>query len=162
MLDNSKQLNSDDAPYFAQVKTNYNFFHQQTLLVPCFHLFLLMPQTVQSLSTPEKRNEGTEHSSPQLPPRSPQYSRWRLNAGEFITGLFSVCSWEYTFIETLLHKYTLLCEIKKKLCVRFDGRSKYRPRSISKTLAPRLRFTATSWRFHTKCTFVRIRFWTRF
>ena len=78
----------------TQVKTNYNFFHQQTLLVPCFHLFLLMPQTVQSLSTPEKRNEGTEkvpHSSPQLPPRSPQYSRWRLNTGELIAGLFSVC-----------------------------------------------------------------------
>ena len=117
--------------YFAQVKTNYNFFHQQTLLVPCFHLFLLMPQTVQSLSTPEKRNEGTEkvpHSSPQLPPRSPEYSRWRLNTGKFITGLFSVCSWEYTFNETLLHKYTLLCEILKKLCVRFDGRRKNHPR----------------------------------
>ena len=60
-----------------------------------------MPQTVQSLSTPEKRNEGTSeacegtekvpHSSPQLPPRSPQYSRWRLNTGELITGLFSIC-----------------------------------------------------------------------
>ena len=130
--------------YFAQVKTNYNFFHHQTLLVPCFHLFLLMLQTVQSLSTPEKRNEGTEkvpHSSPQLPPRSPQYSRWRLNTGKFITGLFSVCSWEYTFNETLLLKHTLLCEIKKTLCVRFDGRRKYRPWNISKTLAPRLRFT---------------------
>ena len=114
--------------YFAQVKTNYNFFHEQTLLVPCFHLFLLRPQTVQSLSTPEKRNEGAEHSSPQLPPRSPQYSRWRLNAGEFITGLFSVCSWEYTFNETLPHKYTLLCEISQKLCVRFDGRRKNHPR----------------------------------
>ena len=43
--------------YFAQVKTNYNFFHQQTLLVPCFHLFLLMPQTVQSLSTPGEMGE---------------------------------------------------------------------------------------------------------
>ena len=60
------------------------------------------------------REMKASHSSPQLPPRSSQYSRWRLNAGEFITGLFSVCSWEYTFIETLLHKYTLLCEIKKK------------------------------------------------
>lgn len=126
-LNNPKKLSSDD----ARVKTNYNFFHQQTLLVPCFHLFLLKPQTVQSLSTPEKRNEGTEkvpHSSPQLPPRSPQYSRWRPNTGKFITGLCSVCSWEYTFNETLLHKYTLLCEILKKLCVRFDGRRKNHPR----------------------------------
>ena len=77
--------------YFAQVKTNHNFFHQQTLLVPCFHLFLLRPQTVQSLSTPEKRKMKVTHCSPQLSPRSPQHSRWRLNTGEFITGLFRVC-----------------------------------------------------------------------
>ena len=126
--------------YFAQVKTNYNFFHEQTLLVPCFHLFLLMPQTVQSLSTPEKRNEGTEHSSPQLPPRSPQYSRWRLNAGEFITGLFSVCG-NTPSLKLYFTNTPSYAKLKKKLCVRFDGRRKYRPRSISKTLAPRLRFT---------------------
>ena len=146
--------------YFAQVKTNYNFFHQQTLLVPCFHLFLLMLQTVQSLSTPEKRNEGIEHSSPQLPHRSPQYSRWRLNTGEFTTGLFSVGSGNTPSLKLYFTNTLSYAKLKKHYASDLTGGA-----NIALGTSPRLSlraFDSPSRRFPTKYTFVRVRFWTRF
>ena len=106
------------------------------------------------------REMKAPHSSPQLPHRSPQYSRWRLNTGEFTTGLFSVGSGNTPSLKLYFTNTLSYAKLKKHYASDLTGGA-----NIALGTSPRLSlraFDSPSRRFPTKCTFVRVRFWTRF